>query len=137
MLGPRAYADDLPPVRTFEDNKPTLLVSWWCTGFAITIILLRLGGRFMRIEHLFREDKIMALAIIPIAIRMGLVHAVLLFGTNNTVTTDLTFEDIRNREIGSRLVLIARIMYPAMYVGSCSILRCLRFLRTKNSGALC
>ena len=114
MITQRFYSYDPPPPRTLEQNKPTLLVSWWCTGFAVTIILFRLSGRFIRIEHLFREDKIMAFAMVPILIRMGLVHVVLLWGTNNTTTDGLSFEDIHHREIGSGLVLLTRIMYAAV-----------------------
>lgn len=55
----------------------------------------------------------MALAMVPILARMGLVHVVLLWGTNNTIATGLTPEDIHHREIGSGLVLLARIMYAA------------------------
>ncbi|KAI9814934.1 MAG: hypothetical protein M1826_002139 [Phylliscum demangeonii] len=103
-----------PPARTLEDDKPTLLVSWWCTGFAVTVIVFRIGGRFVRIEHLFREDKIMALALIPLALRMAVVHVVLLWGTNNAVTTGLSRKQIHHREIGSRLVLLSRILYAAI-----------------------
>ncbi|KAI9852090.1 MAG: hypothetical protein M1838_001887 [Thelocarpon superellum] len=114
MLEPRLYSDDPPPVRTFVQDNPTLLVSWWCTGFALTIILFRLAGRLVRTERLFREDKIMALAIIPLLARMALVHVVLLWGTNNVVTTSLTPEDVYHRQIGSGLVLASRIMYAAV-----------------------
>ncbi|KAI9786550.1 MAG: hypothetical protein M1816_007874 [Peltula sp. TS41687] len=114
MITQHFYSFDPPPPRTLEQNKPTLLVSWWCTGFAITIILFRLCGRFIRMEQLFREDKIMALAILPILFRMGLVHVVLLWGTNNTITDGLSFEDIHHREIGSGLVLASRVMYAAV-----------------------
>ena len=118
MLLSRSYTSSPPEARTLEQDKPSLLVSWWCTGFALTIILFRLSGRFIRVERLIREDKIMALAIIPLLLRMGLVHVVMLWGTNNVVTDGLKPVDIRHREIGSRLVLVARIMYPAMSVPS-------------------
>ncbi len=114
MLGRRFYTEVPPQARTPEEDKPTLLVSWWCTGFAATIILFRLAGRFIRVERLMREDKIMAIALIPLFARMALVHVVLIWGTNNTVTTGLTNEEIHHREMGSRLVLAARIMYAAM-----------------------
>jgi hypothetical protein len=103
-----------PNQRTFYDNKPTLLVSWWCTCYAIAVILFRFGGRYVRTEKLFREDVIMLLAMIPLLMRMAFVHMVLLYGTNNTITTGLTDDGIRQREIGSRYVLAARIMYPAL-----------------------
>lgn len=56
----------------------------------------------------------MALSIIPLMLRMGLVHVILLWGTNNAITTGLTDADLRHREIGSRLVLGSRIMYAAL-----------------------
>lgn len=113
MLLPRFYSEDPPPARTFDQNKATLLVSWWCTGFAVIIIVFRLVGRFIRMEQLLREDKIMAGALVPMLLRMGMAHLVLLWGTNNAVITGLSQEDILHREIGSRVVLALRVMYAA------------------------
>ena len=48
---------DPPPLRPFSEAKPTLLVSWWITLFCTCIILLRLVGRYIRVEKLFREGK--------------------------------------------------------------------------------
>ena len=110
----RLYSTEPPPARSKVDDNATLLVSWWCTAFALAIIVVRLSGRYIRTESLFREDKIMALSIIPLMLRMGLVHVILIWGTNNAVTTGLTAADIRHREIGSRLVLGSRIMYAAL-----------------------
>lgn len=104
-----------PAPRTSRQNNPTLLVSWWCTGFALAIIIVRLAGRYIRTEKLFKEDKIMALSIIPLCARMALVHLVLIWGTNNA-QLDPGISDIerRHREIGSRLVLASRIMYALL-----------------------
>ncbi|KZF25073.1 hypothetical protein L228DRAFT_265557 [Xylona heveae TC161] len=109
----RRFATAPPPARTPLQDNPTLLFSWWCTAFALVIILVRIAGRYVRTEKLFREDKTIALSIIPLLLRMGLVHAMLRLGTNNAVTTGLTPEDIYHRSIGSRLVLCSRIMYAA------------------------
>ena len=68
----------------------------------------------MRTERLFLEDKIMALSIIPLFARMGCAHVVLRWGTNNTMTTGLSAEDLWQREIGSKCVLPARIFYAAL-----------------------
>ncbi|OCL05293.1 hypothetical protein AOQ84DRAFT_100453 [Glonium stellatum] len=112
MILPRGLYSDAPPEpRTRMQNNPTLLFSWWCTGFAFVIIIFRLCGRYVRNERLFREDKIMALSIIPLLIRMGFVHVVLLWGTNNVVAAGLSSEEIHQRAIGSRMVLGARIFY--------------------------
>ena len=78
--------------------------------------MVRLAGRYIRAERLFREDKVMALSLVPLLARMALVHLVLLWGTNNTTTENMTARDIRYREIGSRLVLPSRIMYAMLSV---------------------
>lgn len=109
----RRFAASPPELRSFRDDKPTLLVSWWCTCYAITIIFFRVCGRYVRTERLFREDGVMALAIVPLLIRAALVHVVLLYGTNNVNTLDLTLSEIRRREIGSQAVLAARFFYAA------------------------
>ena len=102
-----------PAARTFQEDKPTLLVCWWCSLFAAVIILFRVSGRFIRSETLFKEDWLAFATMIPLGIRMALVHVILIYGTNNTVTTGLTASDIQKREIGSRLVLASRIFYAA------------------------
>jgi hypothetical protein len=113
MLEKRIYSEP-PKAQSKLDMNPTLLVSWWCTGFAIAIILVRICGRKVRTNILFREDKVMALSMIPLMIRMGLVHVILLWGTNNVETEGLTENDIRHREIASRLVLASRIFYAML-----------------------
>ncbi|OCK84097.1 hypothetical protein K432DRAFT_389844 [Lepidopterella palustris CBS 459.81] len=111
ILSRELYSNAPPEPRTRMQNNPTLLFSWWCTGFALVIILFRLAGRYVRNECLFREDKIMALSIIPLFLRMGFIHVVLIFGTNNVDTAGLTSIEIHHRAIGSRMVLGARIFY--------------------------
>lgn len=111
------YNASPPERRTRVSNNPTLLYSWWCTIFSIVIIGFRLSGRYIRNERLFREDKIMAWSILPLVVRMGFIHVVLIYGTNNVDTTGLVDPDkIHRREIGSRLVLAARIFYAMLYV---------------------
>ncbi|KAF4627173.1 hypothetical protein G7Y89_g10984 [Cudoniella acicularis] len=106
----RRFSTTAPEPRDFREDKPTLL---WCTVFAITVILFRVCGRYVRTERLFLEDGIMLLAILPLLIRMGLAHVVLLFGTNNIISTTLSIQNIHQREIGSQVVLAARVMYAA------------------------
>ncbi len=102
-----------PALQTKIDMNPTLLVSWWCTGFALAVILVRVCGRYVRTETLFREDKIMAASIIPLIVRMALVHVILIWGTNNTASDALSATDVHHRQIGSRLVLASRVFYAA------------------------
>ncbi|KAF8863941.1 hypothetical protein BDZ45DRAFT_582773 [Acephala macrosclerotiorum] len=99
---------EAPDIMAPRDDKPTLLVSWWCTCYAIAIISIRVCGRYIRAEKVFIEDGIMMLAITPLLIRMAFVHVVLKDGTNNTVTDGLSTQDIHRREMGSQLVLAAR-----------------------------
>ena len=114
MILPRNLYSPAPPPRSRVQDNPTLLVSWWCTGFALAIIVVRLCGRYIRTERFFKEDKIMAWSLIPLLARMGLVHVVLIWGTNNTTSKGLTPLEIHHREIGSRLVLASRIMYAML-----------------------
>ncbi|RMZ75314.1 hypothetical protein DV737_g5341, partial [Chaetothyriales sp. CBS 132003] len=121
------YSSEPPDFQSRDDINPTFLVSWWCTIFSVTIILIRLFGRWIRTEKLFLEDKIMFWSMVPLLIRMGFVHVVLIFGTNNTVTSDLTHEEILRREIGSRLVLAARIFYAAfIWIAKLTVLEFLK-----------
>ena len=104
-----------PPPQDASYNNPTLLLSWWCTAFAVVIILARISGRWIRTEKLFREDLIMALSIIPLMLRMGCAHIVLRSGTNNTtIDGPLSAFDIWQRERGSKAVLAARIFYASL-----------------------
>ncbi|KAI5858948.1 hypothetical protein BZA05DRAFT_414699 [Tricharina praecox] len=105
---------DAPDRRTIDDDRPTLLVTWWCTGCCIALIGMRLLGRYIRVAKLFRDDKFMALSILPLLGHQALVHMVLLYGTNNTTGTEaMGKEELRRRRIGSGMVLGARVMYAA------------------------
>ena len=103
-----------PPAPSALDDNPTLLVSWWCTLFSVTIIMFRLAGRWIRTEKLFLEDMIMAASIIPLMLRMGFAHLVLRNGTNNTILAGLTAQEVASREAGSKFVLAARIFYAML-----------------------
>lgn len=115
-LVPRGIYQETPPA--FQNRtqiNPTLMMSWWATIFSLVIIVVRVCGRYIRVERFFTEDKVMMIAIIPLMIRMVLVHFVLVLGTNNTTTTTaLTEKEILNRELGSKLVLAARIFYAIL-----------------------
>ncbi|TQS34459.1 hypothetical protein Golomagni_05157 [Golovinomyces magnicellulatus] len=102
-----------PKARTFREDNATLLVCWWCTIFAMFIILFRVSGRFIRSEKLFREDWIAFACIIPLISRMVLVHCVLYFGTNNAYVPNITNLEINSRSMGSKMVLVSRILYAA------------------------
>lgn len=113
-----ALYSDPPLLHPFSEDKPTLLVCWWITLFCTVIILLRLAGRLIRTERLFREDETAALALVPLFMRMGCVHVILIYGTNNARLADagLSDEHLRRKSIASGLVLLSRVLYAATYV---------------------
>lgn len=108
------YSENLPAIQSRSEINPTLMMSWWATIFSLVIIVVRLCGRYIRVERFFTEDKVMMISVIPLLIRMVLVHFVLILGTNNTTTIGLTEKEIANRELGSKLVLAARIFYAVL-----------------------
>jgi hypothetical protein len=68
----------------------------------------------VRTEKFYREDALVTLGIIPLLIRQAFVHVVLLYGTNNTQFLSSPSDSaISRRELGSKLVLLARIFYAA------------------------
>lgn len=121
------YHHEPPPYSSRNDRNPTLLVSWWCTIFALTTILIRIMGRWVRTERLFREDKIMLWSIVPLLARMALVHVILIWGTNNTVDNGMSRQEILNRATASKLVLVARILYAAfIWIAKLTVLEFLK-----------
>lgn len=109
-----------PSLHSSDDDKPTLLVCWWITLFCATIILLRVAGRLIRSEKLFREDKTVTLALVPLFLRMALLHVVLLWGTNNAqFSWPLSETETRHKSIASGLVIGTRVLYAATYVFLC------------------
>lgn len=109
---------EVPPDRqTQQDTHSILLTCWWMTILSLVIITVRVCGRYVRIKQLFPEDKVMMASMVPLVTRMAFVHVILIWGTNNTTTTTTTGisrEEIGHREIGSRLVLGARIFYAIL-----------------------
>jgi hypothetical protein len=118
MDEPGLYPQIRPVYESRDQINPTLLMSWWATAFSLIIIIVRLMGRYIRIERFFPEDKVMMLSVFPLTIRMVLVHYVLVLGTNNVQTVGLTAEQVSQRETGSKLVLAARIFYALLYDSS-------------------
>ncbi|KAI0998075.1 hypothetical protein K3495_g10116 [Podosphaera aphanis] len=100
-----------PPLTSFRDDKPCLLISWWCTLYSLVIIVFRAIGRYIRTEKVFLDDQIMLLAAVPLIARMIFETSVIYHGTNNVDITYLTGAQIKSRELGSKMVLVSRILY--------------------------
>lgn len=130
---------EAPDLRAFRDDKPTLLVCWWATSFCTLMILLRVTGRFIRTERLFIEDKIAALAVIPLILRMVCVHYILIFGTNNADFSDveLTSLQLHQKSVASGLVLLSRFFYAATYVFLFSHGQATHNAHSLSSGSTC
>jgi hypothetical protein len=106
----RRFNSEAPQARMFSQDKPTLLVCWWCTCYAISVILFRIVGRYVRAEKMFLDDRLMFLSIIPLLGRLAFLHVVLVFGTNNAITDGLSDENLNRRRIGSGLLIWAKVM---------------------------
>ena len=91
--------------------------------FSLAIIVTRFLGRYARIYRFFPEDKIAMASAIPLLIRMGFLHVVLIWGTNNAKPEGLTPLEVHHREVGSRLVLCSRIFY-AIFIWTTKLTVC-------------
>lgn len=100
-----------------KDAHLVLLISWCLSILSLVIITIRVCGRYIRIRQLFPEDKVMMGSMAPLMIRMALVHVVLVYGTNNEQgkTAGMSSDEVNHRQIGSRVVLGARIFYAVLY----------------------
>jgi hypothetical protein len=103
-----------PTRRTPANDRPTLLITYWCALLGIALIICRTVGRLVRIAKLYRDDKWMLATTILSLARLGFAHMVLLYGTNNTDGLEnMSEEEVQKRTIGSGMVLGARVFFAA------------------------
>lgn len=76
-------------------------------------------------EKLFLEDKITALALLPLYLRMACTHVVLLYGTNNIELAGLELSpvEVHQRIIASKVVLAGRLFHAATFVNPEALLQ--------------
>ncbi|KAI5788965.1 hypothetical protein DFH27DRAFT_216521 [Peziza echinospora] len=103
-----------------EVDYTTLGVTYACSILALLCITVRLLCRRIRGERFlaFRDDLWMGISIIPLLVRLGVIHIVLLYGTNSITGNPakrarLTSEEITQRILGSQMVIVSRIGHPA------------------------
>lgn len=94
----------------------TLIILWVFTWAAIGLMVLRLLVRKWKGSQFLLGDYFSLGAILCALVRLALVHVILIWGTNNMTTTfrhthHFTSEEIRRREIASKLVLANRVFY--------------------------
>src|ERR1700760_2151911 len=98
LAGRGLYGPPPPGPQPESQSHATLLWTWFCTIMSLAVIVIRIFGRLSRNGQLFREDRVMLLSIIPLMARMGLIHVVLIWGTNNVdLSVGLSPEDIDHR----------------------------------------
>ncbi|KAL7898160.1 hypothetical protein HDV63DRAFT_32185 [Trichoderma sp. SZMC 28014] len=97
---------------------PTLLIHWLFTWLSLLIMAIRLWGRKYVRQPFNRGDYLTMGAAACALIRLGMIHVVLTWGTNNMTAAqrahhDFTPTDIYRREIGSKLTITNRFFYDS------------------------
>ena len=67
------------------------------------------------------DDVWMGISLVPLIVRLGVVHVVLAYGTNNidrkaSPVEDMSEVEIKQRITGSKMILAARIFYAGLWV---------------------
>ncbi|KAL7918217.1 hypothetical protein ACQKWADRAFT_304811 [Trichoderma austrokoningii] len=95
---------------------PTLLIHWLFTWLALLVMAIRLWGRKYVRQPFNRGDYLTMAAAACALIRLGMIHVVLIWGTNNMTAAQranhhFTPTEIYQREIGSKLTITNRFFY--------------------------
>ncbi|PWW80252.1 hypothetical protein C7212DRAFT_355752 [Tuber magnatum] len=99
-----------------ELDTNTLVVTYVCTILALILIFVRLGLRYHRREGMYLDDIWMGISLVPLIIRLGVIHVVLAYGTNNFSRKEYPVEamsevETMRRTAGSKMILAGRIIY--------------------------
>ncbi|KAK2049400.1 hypothetical protein LZ31DRAFT_457227 [Colletotrichum somersetense] len=97
-------------------DDPTLLIHWLFSCLALSIMIVRVVWKKIAKQEFNIGDWLTLAAIVCVMTRLGLVHVVLIWGTNNVSaslrkTHTFTDEEIYRREIGSILSIVNRVFY--------------------------
>lgn len=83
-----------------------------CCISGVVILLLRLVLRKVYFHHLDLGDYLAAAAILTLAAYISTIYVAIVWGTANVDSSNaLTPQEIRRRTVGSKCVLVARVMY--------------------------
>lgn len=68
---------------------------------------------------MYADDMWMGISLCPLLIRLGLIHIVLVYGTNNFDYNEVNISEmsqgqIERRVIGSKLTLLSRVVYAGL-----------------------
>ena len=103
------------PAQKMDD--PTLFLVWLFTWIAMAVMATRLLLVKLYKERRFDTGDYLTMgAMFCTLARLALIHVVLVWGTNNIAPAfrqshHFTPEEIRHREVGSRLTLVNRVFY--------------------------
>lgn len=97
-------------------DDPTLIIHWLFSWLALAIMALRLGWKHVSKKRYNMGDYLTVGAILCVLARLGFIHIVLTWGTNNIPkavwkSRTLTAEEIYRRGVGSRLAIANRFVY--------------------------
>ena len=101
------------------DNTTILAITYSCSVASLILIFIRILWQLYRRKYRaakgHADDLWMGFSIAPLLLRLGFVHVVLIYGTNNVPNPEsLSPEQIDLRVIGSKMVLASRIWYAAL-----------------------
>lgn len=97
-------------------DDPTLLIHWLFSCLALLVMVVRLIWRKVAKQPFNLGDYLTMAACLCALTRLGLIHVVLVWGTNNVSATlrathTFTSTEIYQREIGSKLSIVNRVFY--------------------------
>ena len=101
-----------------QRDWPTLIVAYICALLSLACIATRLICRRIRGERYwaFPDDIWMGFSVVPLFVRLGLIHVVIVYGTNQAPMGMRILGGNAKEEmiLGSKFVLASRIVYPAL-----------------------
>lgn len=100
-------------------NLGALVTCYITTIIATALVFVRLIWRYRRGERMYADDIWMGISLGPLLIRLGMIHLVLVYGTNNidydmVNVSEMDPARIRQRVIGSKLILASRVAYAGL-----------------------
>ncbi|KAI5816211.1 hypothetical protein BZA77DRAFT_247311 [Pyronema omphalodes] len=122
--------DNRSQIRHELYDKAAVSLLWISCLLSLILILTRLIWRYRRGETYSKDDKWMAIAIIPLILRLITSQIINTFLTSNFdhnkySHSSMTEEEIHRRIVGSIMVLPSRIMYAGvLWAMKASILYC-------------
>jgi hypothetical protein len=99
-----------------DEDETELVILWFLTGAAVTIMVLRLFLKQHRQQGMSLGEYFTIAAIVSILLRGAVIHVSLVWGTNSITaaarkTIKFTPQVIYQHEVGSKLTIVNRVFY--------------------------